>query len=167
MAVVDALYPPTTQVPNSGKYFRAAADVYGDIRYVCSSLYVSSVMSHLGIQQTYQYHWDVVNPVDAASGFGVRHVRGSLPSWGLSPDGSAESVISPYILRYLTSFVRTQGDPNLWRLEGAPVWKGFGAEEERRLRFVNDPTRVAMEEGSEVYSLKCAFLNGIGPAIGQ
>lgn len=165
LAQIDAYYPHnSTQVyKGRGAYWRTAADAYGEMRYNCPGINISSSISAAGIP-SYNYHWDVLATTNAASGLGVTHTAEVSSIWGSS--GLPDSALIPTIQAYWTSFLRTK-DPNVYKLGSAPVWTTFNATSLQRIHFVNNPRNVAMEGVDQVQKERCAYLSGIGPSIGQ
>ena len=45
LAEIDFLYPEGAQYPNTGAYWSAACDAYGEIRYICPGIFLSSIFS--------------------------------------------------------------------------------------------------------------------------
>jgi carboxylesterase type B len=168
LSKIHRLFPPTEfQLPGTGKYYRTLADAYGEMRYVCSSLFISDTLVSAGVKQSYQYRWDVVNPTDSANGIGVRHTAGMAPIFGNSAAGSPEAVVSPYIQQYFTSFIRTAGDPNKYRFPGSPVWKPYKKNGYNRIHFPNDIFEIGMETVERQAQDYCQYFTKIGPSIGQ
>ncbi|KAH9205844.1 Alpha/Beta hydrolase protein [Leptodontidium sp. 2 PMI_412] len=167
LARIDFLYPKAEQFPDRGPYFRTAANAYGDLRYTCPGLYLSSKFGDDGVQNIYNYRWDVLTEANALNGDGVTHTAGVAPTWGLYLPGSPEANISPYIQSYITSFIRTSGNPNLYRLKGSPEWTRYSEQNAKRMHFPNDPYEVGMESVTSGQKKKCGYLSSISPVIGQ
>jgi hypothetical protein len=41
---IKQLYPKSFQAPGRGKFFSAAANAYGDMRYTCPGIFLSTVI---------------------------------------------------------------------------------------------------------------------------
>lgn len=161
---IDTFYPEAEKFPNKGDYWRTAANAYGDMRYICPGINISTMISTHGESQSWNYHWDVLEPKNAVSGLGVTHTAESSSIWGTS--SSPESALIPTIQGYWASFIRT-GDPNKYKLSSAPTWETFSANNMQRIHFTNDLSNVTMEAVPADQEARCSFLSGIGPAIRQ
>jgi cholinesterase len=70
---LDQRYPDTGErFPGAGAFYRQASNIYGDLRYTCSSLAVSRAYATFG-QKSWNYRYNVLDPADEASGLGVPH----------------------------------------------------------------------------------------------
>ena len=163
LAQIDHFYPKAEQFSGRGAYWRTAANAYGEMRYNCPGIYLSSVATSNGLP-SYNYHWDVLSAANAASGIGVPHTDESGSIWGTA--GAPESALNPTIQAYWTSFIRTK-DPNTHKLKSAPTWGKWDAAGMHRLHFVNDPTQVAMETVPADQKERCSYLSSIGGILGQ
>jgi carboxylesterase type B len=133
---IDNLYPEAEQFPGAGPYWQTAANAYGEMRYNCPGINLSSTYLQAGVP-SYNYHWDYLTPQNAANGIGVPHTDESESIWGVS-----NNPLSPIIMSYWTSFIRSK-DPNTYKLDSAPEWKTF--EGMQRIHFTNRSSQVAME----------------------
>lgn len=167
LSVVNYLYPKGQKYPTRGSYFSAAGEAYGQMRYMCSSLNVSSLLTESGLQAVYQYHYAVFEDADAATGDGTKHAQAIAPFWGTSPSGSRAAGISPWMQGYLFSFVKTVGNPNTLRKGGSPIWYSFNEQSMQRMLFPNDPEELGMEYTSDTLKERCRYWSDIGPSIGQ
>lgn len=52
LAVVDQLYPIGEQFSNHGAYFSAAAAAYGEMRYICPGILITSSFAQYGYSQS-------------------------------------------------------------------------------------------------------------------
>lgn len=95
LARIDFLYPKAEQFPDRGPYFRTAANAYGDLRYTCPGLYLSSKFGDDGVQNIYNYRWDVLTEANALNGDGVTHTAGVAPTWGLYLPGLQRRISVP------------------------------------------------------------------------
>ncbi|KAK8075012.1 cholinesterase [Apiospora hydei] len=61
LSTINKLYPnANASCPAAGCYWRQVSDAYGDMRYMCPGLYISSELEHRGVQGTWNYR-PVVN----------------------------------------------------------------------------------------------------------
>lgn len=131
----NQLYPnPNNTCPNTGCYWRQVSNVYGEARYMCPAMTVSSAMATHGVADTYHYLWDVEDPDEVKSGLGVPHTVefGALigPDYWKVPKsyekGGVNEGVSKVIQRYWTNFAKTF-NPN----HGGKCGKGKSAEWKR------------------------------------
>ena len=54
---IDQYYPKAQQFSGRGAFWRAAANAYGEMRYTCPGIYVSSVISTHGEAASYNYQY--------------------------------------------------------------------------------------------------------------
>jgi carboxylesterase type B len=177
VARVEKLYPvaDTPQFDNSGSYWRQTANAYGELRYTCPGLSMSSTYSNTtaGKTSTWAYRYDVLDPKKASNGYGVAHGSDVATSWALADtNGAVLSSInrSPHkdVIRsmqgYWTSFIRSL-DPNLHRHAGTPEWVTFATDSPRRLLFHVDNTAVETVDHEQLQ--RCAYLDTIAVSIEQ
>jgi len=177
---INTLYPitsPTNNLtfPNSGPYWRQLSNAYGDMRYLCPGLSISTSLSRHHVPKNWNYQYNVADPAQIAQGLGVPHTVEVNAIWGpenvnggapLSyyPNGTNADV--PAIMQgYWTSFVRAH-DPNTYRLPGTPRWEKWTERGMRRLWIEGDGA-TRMERTSQYYRERCAFFNGIGVSVRQ
>ncbi|TVY42441.1 Lipase, partial [Lachnellula occidentalis] len=156
---IDSLYPKSEPFPDSGPYWRTAANAYGEIRYNCPGINLSATYERAGIP-SFNYHWDYLTPSAKASGLGVQHTAESASIWA-----GTEAAPDSAITSYWASFIRSK-DPNTYKLSSAPVWEVFGANMSR-IHFPGDGSPVAMEEVPEDQKERCAYLSSIAVDIRQ
>lgn len=164
LAHIDILYPKAEQYPGKGVYWKTGANAYGEMRYNCPGLYISSAILERGMPSSWNYHWDVLSAANAASGLGVTHAVTTGSIWGMS--SAPDSALIPTIQAYWTSFIRSK-DPNTYKLAASPRWETFGTVDLRRVLFPNDPKKVRMESVPADQRVRCAYLSGIAASIGQ
>ena len=70
LSTLDSLYPnPNQTCPNTGCYWRQLADVYGETRYMCPSLFISrAYTAHAPEVSNYAYRYNVLDPKQEAEG---------------------------------------------------------------------------------------------------
>ncbi|RVX75384.1 hypothetical protein B0A52_00737 [Exophiala mesophila] len=184
---IAELYPNRgPQFPNSGPWWRQASNAYGDIRYMCPNLFISSMfVRHAAGVGMWNYRFNVQDPGLVAAGLGAPHtmeisaiwgpenVRGGTPA-SFWPNHSNAWVV-PWIQAYWTSFIRTL-DPNVYRLEDSPEWRPFVDQTEdpeatsetakRRLLFESRET-TGMETVDQDLASRCDYFKSIGAKIQQ
>ena len=173
-ATLNSLYPKTDVVfPNSGSYWRQLSDVYGEGRYMCPGLFISSTESRVGKNNSWVYRWNVEDPAQMASGLGVPHTVEVSAIWGPNyvsgpasySAGGVNAPASPVIQAYWTSFIRTF-NPNTYRYPGSAEWVAWSDEQKNRLLFETggSTTMEALDDGLQA---RCSFWASIGSAIRQ
>ncbi|KAL2824527.1 Alpha/Beta hydrolase protein [Aspergillus cavernicola] len=165
--------------PNSTPYWRPTSNAYGDIRYICPGLAMSTAYANARTP-SWNYHYAVQDPEDEASGLGVYHVVEINAIWGPENIWFSETVgnpppesyftsnrdIVPVMQGYWTSFIRSF-DPNPYRFPGSPrwgVWDGDG-EGFQRLFVRTEETR--MESVPPGQRERCEYLISIGVELTQ
>ncbi|KZT28112.1 alpha/beta-hydrolase [Neolentinus lepideus HHB14362 ss-1] len=68
--------------PTTGKYWRQCANAYGEMRYNCPGIFVSSVLQNASVPGSWNYHYDVEDPAQVAEGYGVPHTIEVNAIWG-------------------------------------------------------------------------------------
>ncbi len=181
--------------PNSGSWWRQLSNAYGDMRYMCPNLFISSAFARYGVSGNWNYRYNVKDPAQMKKGLGVPHTAELGAIWGPeNVGGSAPSSyhagesnhwIVPLMQGYWASFIRAL-DPNVYRVEGAPMWEEFTAagggagvlvgsgddndtvEGERWQRMLLDTEKTTgMENVSTSVRARCHYLSSIGVAIRQ
>jgi carboxylesterase type B len=164
LARIDQLYPESGTYPDAGPYWRTAANAYGDMRYMCPAIWLSTVYDEHRAQG-YLYHWDVASESNIESGYGSTHCDEMNSIWGVAAE-EPEVSLNPIIQAYWTSFVRA-GNPNTYKLANAPTWEKCNSTGLQRIHFVNDTSQIAMENvPADIYS-RCNVLTNMGGPLGQ
>ena len=181
---IRSLYPRTDhEFPHSGPFWRQVSNAYGDMRYMCPTISISDAYSrHYPNTPNYGYRYNVEDPTQMRSGLGVPHTAEIHAIWGpehthgTAPQsyypGRENDWIVPWMQGYITSFVRTKGDPNKYRVEGSPLWEEWSAAGEadhgggRRMLF-DKQDRTGMGEVDEEVMRRCEYLWSIGEEIAQ
>jgi carboxylesterase type B len=161
----------TRQFPDSQPYWRPTSDAYGEMRYICPGIDMSSVYTKAGIN-SWNYHYAVQDPDSEASGKGVAHTVEANAIWGPDyvtgePPSSyftSNAPIVPVMQGYWTSFIKSF-DPNPHRYPGSPEWNTWGNEGHRRIFIVTNKTR--MEAVPVDQRERCEYLISIGPELQQ
>lgn len=173
LAKINSLYPIAEQFNNTGAYWRQVANAYGEIRYICPGIFISNTYANMGLgNHSWNYHWNVIDPGAAATGYGVTHTVEINAIWGPqyvtgTPPASyftTNAAIVPVIQGYWTSFIRSF-DPNTYRVPGSPVWESWTKGGWQRLMFQTNNTH--MEVVPDDQQARCTYLSSIGVALKQ
>ncbi|KAI1169858.1 vacuolar triacylglycerol lipase [Nemania sp. FL0916] len=184
---INTLYPNTNASCSgtTGCYFQQTAAAYGEMRYTCPGLYVTSTAAGASGYETsdddnsrpkvYSYHYDVQDADQLAQGLGVPHtvevnaifgpenVPGSPPA-SYFP-GGANAAVVPVIQAYWTSFIRSF-DPNKYRASGSAHWDSWSDEAKARLLFQTGGSTTTETVPADMQT-RCAYLQSIGAAVRQ
>jgi hypothetical protein len=52
---INSYFPDGEQFSGRGAFFRAAANAYGEMRYICPGIYISTMISSHGEAASYNY----------------------------------------------------------------------------------------------------------------
>lgn len=150
---IDQLYVPNNVPPlGGGAYFGQLAKVYTDIRYQCSGQYANSASFNASIP-TWNYLYNVGS---------ARHTAELNAIWG--PGDAADMQIKPIIQGYWTSFIK-HFDPNQEKNPNSPTWQGWSSDIQSQLEFSNNAATNQLL--TSLHKNRCAYLQSIGPGIGQ
>ncbi|KAI1326258.1 vacuolar triacylglycerol lipase [Xylariaceae sp. FL0255] len=168
---ITELYPNPDEAdcPNSGCYWRQVSNAYGDMRYLCTGLFVSSAVANAGISDIYTYHYNVEDPTQVAEGYGVPHtvelnaIIG--PAYAASPpasylEGGINAPVSPVIQAYWVSFIKTF-NPNTHKATGAATWHAWNPFIKNRLLFETGGS-TKMEYVNAIQREQCNYFYSIG-----
>ncbi|KAJ5675840.1 Carboxylesterase type B [Penicillium macrosclerotiorum] len=163
----------TRSFPNAGPYWRPASNGYGEIRYICPGVDMSSVYAAAGVP-SWNYHYAVVDPSSEAEGTGTSHTVEVNAIWGPShvsgvPPSSywtTNAGIVPVMQGYWTSFVRSL-NPNTHRYASSPEWKTWGTGDDAYKRIFIRTNQTRMERVPQKQQERCKYLVSIGEALGQ
>ncbi|KAH9905988.1 alpha/beta-hydrolase [Xylariomycetidae sp. FL2044] len=175
---ISSLYPNTNLTcPNPGCYWRQVSDAYGDMRYMCPGLFISTAMAQHGVGQSYNYRYNVEDPEQVAEGEGVPHTvelaaiwgpenmgEGSDPPASYYPNGSNAAAV-PMMQGYWTSFIRTF-DPNKYREPGSAIWEVWSQRAQSRMLFETGG-KSRMEILDDKTKNRCDYFSDIGVDIRQ
>lgn len=174
---INELYPnPNDTCPNVGCYWRQASNVYGEMRYMCPGLNISSNFVQHGVASSWAYRWNVEDPTDIAEGLGVQHtvelnaVFGPENTNGESPasyyPGQLNADAVTVAQGYWTSFIRSY-DPNTHRVDGSAEWVRWNDTAKGRLLFsTGGETGMENLVGTDLEE-RCEFWYSIGVDIRQ
>ncbi|KAF4962441.1 hypothetical protein FSARC_9470 [Fusarium sarcochroum] len=173
---INDLYPNKNKTcPSPGCYWRQTSDAYGDMRYMCPSLYISNALAHYGVAQSWNYLYNVEDPAQMAEGLGVPHVveLNAIFGPGLGGDnppasyfeGEKNAPVIPLVQGYWSSFIRSF-DPNKYRHNSSVEWQAWSEEGKKRIVFeTGGKTRI--ETPGQDLQKKCDYFATIGAQIRQ
>lgn len=155
--------------PGSGPYWPPASTAYGELRYICPGVEMSSIYAKAGAP-SWNYHYAVQDPHHEAIGEGTTHTVEVNAIWGpdhvsgVAPDSyyTTNAPIIPVMQGYWTSFVRSL-NPNTYRYPGSPKWETWG--DYRRVFIRTNESR--MESVSQAQRERCEYLASIGVDLRQ
>ncbi|RYO85989.1 hypothetical protein DL764_009074 [Monosporascus ibericus] len=172
---VNSLYPnQNTSCPSPGCYWRQVSDVYGDMRFMCPAMFISSMAAQYGVPRSWNYRYNVEDPGQMAEGIGVPHTvelhaifgpentRGGPQSY---QPGGINAHIVPVIQAYWTSFIRSF-DPNKFRLPGTSEWQMWNSSSRQRIVFETGGN-TTVEPVNENTWIRCEYLSDLGATIKQ
>jgi carboxylesterase type B len=181
LAIIDASYPPAPLSPlpdfilpgppATGLYWRATANAYGEMRYMCPGLYIASAY-RTSFQKSWNYHYNVFDVDNVNKGLGVPHTVEVNAIWGpqyvtgTPPPtyNTTNANIVKVMQGYWTSFIRAH-DPNVYRAKGTPYWGHWDALAMNRMRLETNTS--AMELVDPGQKARCKYLWSIGPSLHQ
>lgn len=173
---INELYPnKNDSCPNLGCYWRQVSDAYGQMRYMCPGIYISSALTRYEVAESWNYRYNVEDPKDMASGIGVPHtveihaIFGSGNGGGDAPasylEGEINEPVTPVVQGYWASFIRSY-DPNKHRHEGSVKWDAWTDKRKQRILF-DTGGKTRMEKIGRDLEKKCEFFAEIGAGIRQ
>ncbi|KAH6656949.1 Alpha/Beta hydrolase protein [Truncatella angustata] len=173
---IDEFYPNHNQTcPNSGCYWRQLSDAYGEMRYMCPGLFLSTAFTKYGVPQSWAYRYNVEDPTQMAQGYGVPHTVEANAVWGPDnvasnppasywPNGTNAGVV-PVVQGYWTSFIRSF-NPNTYRYPDSAEWVPWNVRSEERLVF-QTAGKTEMETVDADLLARCRYWSSIGVDILQ
>lgn len=174
---INELYPnPNETCPGAGCYWRQASNVYGEQRYMCPGLYISSKFTKYGVNASYAYRWNVEDPTQIAEGLGVPHtseqnaVFGPENTNGLAPasyyPGQENAFAVTVMQAYWASFIRSF-NPNTYKVAGSAEWVEWSDKTKPRLLFSTGGNTSIENVAGTSLDTRCKFWYGIGVDIRQ
>lgn len=167
----NELYPnPNTTCPSPGCWWRQASNVYGEARYMCPALYITSAMQKFGIENSYAYLWNVEDPEQIAQGLGVPHTSEYEALIGpeyCPPDdvpasynkGQINYPASGVIQKYWTNFIQTldpNKSPNKHATPPETKWTKWNCNNQDRLVFQTGG-KTEMKNIGDALRKRCQF----------
>ena len=173
---INDLYPNKNDTcPSPGCSWRQVSDVYGQMRYMCPGIYISSALTRYGCPDSWNYRYNVEDPEQIASGLGVPHtieihaifgpgnVGGDAPASYNEGEKNAPAV--PVVQGYWSSFIRSY-NPNKYRHHGSAKWETWTEKRKQRIVFETGG-KTKMEKISRDLQKKCSYFASIGADIRQ
>lgn len=168
---IDSLYP-TTDCNTPGCKWRLVSDIYGDMRYMCPTLFMSQRYAAAGVH-SWNYRWNVEDPTQQAQGLGVTHTSEVHAIFGPENTNNAAPLsyykgkenrhVVTVAQGYWTSFVRTL-NPNRLRANGTVEWEEAGGW--KRV-VVNAGGETEMERVVGERRRRCDYFRDIGEKVRQ
>lgn len=163
----------TRTYPNAGPYWPPTSTGYGELRYICPGINMSSVYAAAGLP-SWNYHYAVLDPHEEEIGTGTSHTVEVNAIWG--PDGvsgvppasyyTTNAGIIPVMQGYWTSFVRSL-NPNTHRYPSSPEWGTWGSGSDAYHRIFIRTNETKMETVSPAQRKRCEYLLSIGDDLRQ
>lgn len=173
---INSMYmsePDNPVYPNAGEYWQGLANAYGEMRYICPGMYLSSAYNNdkQTAKANWNYHYAVTDDGAENSGYGTQHTIEVNAIWGpeyvSSPAPASystnNSAIIPVMQGYWTSFIRSY-NPNTHRARGSPEWNTWG-DESNRIYIRTGETK--METVPDAQSKRCKYLQSIAVTLDQ
>ncbi|KAL2352362.1 Alpha/Beta hydrolase protein [Cryomyces antarcticus] len=151
------LYPKAEQFPDTAAYWRSTANMFGELRYNCPGIYISSAYARHNVTSSWNYHWDVLTEANAKSGYGVTHVSESA---SIFADDDTVNAIQGYWQSFIRSY-----DPNAQRNSDTPEWESWGKSGYERIHFQANGTTMETVPASQ--KQRCAYVSSIGLSLRQ
>lgn len=137
LSIINSIYmsePDNVTYPDAGDYWQDVSNAYGEMRYICPGMYISTAYYNLSpndnSNSNWNYHYAVLDEEDITSGYGTQHTIEVNAIWGpdyvsSSPPASyyangTNANIVPVMQGYWTSFIRTY-NPNTYRADRKSV----------------------------------------------
>lgn len=163
----------TRTFPNAGPYWPPTCTAYGELRYICPGIDLSSVYAAAGVP-SWNYHYAVLDPDAETSGTGTSHTVEVNALWGpdyvsgVPPPSyyTTNAGIIPVIQGYWASFVRSL-DPNTHRDSSSPEWKTWGEGDNAFWRIFMRTNQTRMERVPQEQQKRCNYLLSLGEDLRQ
>lgn len=163
----------TVTFPNSKPYWRPTSNAYGELRYICPGIDLSSIYAQAGVQ-SWNYHYAVQDPDVEKAGTGVSHTVEVNALWGpeyvsaKAPSSyrNTNAGIIPVVQGYWTSFIRSL-NPNKHRDSSSPEWETWGKGGDAYKRIFIRTNHTKMEYVPQGQRDRCEYLIGIGELLKQ
>ncbi|KAJ5286864.1 hypothetical protein N7478_002550 [Penicillium angulare] len=176
LAQINSIYldeDQTHDFPNAQPYWRPASNAYGELRYNCPGIHLSSIYAAAGLP-SWNYHYAVLDPTQEAEGYGTPHTVEINAIWGPEyvstvPPASyytTNANIVPVIQGYWTSFVRSL-NPNIHRDSSSPEWETWGEGDDAYKRIFLRTNETRMETVPTSQKEHCEYLISIGVELRQ
>ncbi|KAJ5312889.1 hypothetical protein N7508_003719 [Penicillium antarcticum] len=175
LSKINSIYLTENQTevfPNAGDHWRPASTAYGEIRYICPGIDMSTVYAAAGVP-SWNYHYAVTDTEHENSGVGTPHTIEVNAIWGPDYTGggapasytTSNAAIVPLMQAYWTSFIRSL-DPNRHRLKSSPEWQTWEQDGGHQRIFIRT-NETRMETVPLDQRARCDYLIGIGVDLHQ
>ncbi|KAI4148808.1 MAG: hypothetical protein LQ340_004926 [Diploschistes diacapsis] len=172
LARIDMIYPEGQVYPNANSFWPTVSSAYGEMRYNCPGIFISSSYYQYSTELNWNYHYDVHDPTLDMEGYGVTHTVEVNAIWGPQyvtgmPPASyntTNAAIVPVMQGYWTSFIRSF-NPNTYRAPGSPRWVHWNNQDQNRILLQTNASR--METVPWDQRERCSYLSAIGFFIQQ
>ncbi|KAL7956223.1 alpha/beta-hydrolase [Trichoderma compactum] len=142
-------YPLEPSLPEHAAYFPSAEAAYGESTFTCpGNTIASSVARFFDPRRVWNYHYNVLDPDNVASGLGVPHTFETSAVFGPGYAGpsaasyfTTNAAIVPVTMHYFLSFV-TKLNPNAAKFHAAPNWDPWGQGTGQRIRLQTNNTAM-------------------------
>ncbi|KAJ5840993.1 Lipase [Penicillium chrysogenum] len=163
----------TKEFPGAGSYWRPASTAYGEMRYICPGIDLSSIYAAAGVP-SWNYHYAVQDPADESSGVGTPHTVEVNGIWGPTNTNkkapasyyTTNAGIVPVMQGYWTSFI-TSLDPNTKRLPSSLKWQTWGQGGDGYQRIFIRTNQTKMETVPQGQKSRCEYLTSVGIDLKQ
>lgn len=174
LAKINSMYltpNQTKEFPGAKPYWRPASNAYGEIRYICPGIKMSSIYADAGVP-SWNYHYAVQDPAKEKEGMGTSHTVEVHAIWGPGNTGQSapasytksNAAIVPLMQAYWTSFIVFL-DPNTKRHSSSPKWQTWDGDANRRIFIRTGDTK--METVPQQQRSRCKYLMSIGLDLKQ
>lgn len=180
LSIINSLYmsqPDDPVYPDAGDYWQGVSNAYGEMRYICPGIYISTAYNNLASSRgnntsNWNYHYAVIDANANSTGYGTEHTIEVNAIWGpeyvsgSAPESYTTSVndeIIPVMQGYWTSFIRSY-NPNTYRAGGTPEWLPWSGEQQRLFIRTND---TYMETATSDQLERCKTLAGMAVYLHQ
>lgn len=159
LARISEMYPPAEQFPPAGQYWRSTCAAYGEMRYICPGIHLSTLYAQHNIAGNWNYHYNVSDPAAIKEGFGTPHVAELGAIWDFKLPQSLKTTnanMIPLMQGYWISFIRSY-DPNKYRQSGSPTWAAWTeGGDMRRLLIQNTEANGGVGAGTVMETVPTA-----------
>ncbi|KAL7924566.1 alpha/beta-hydrolase [Trichoderma austrokoningii] len=146
---ISKAYPLVAPLAEHAAYFPSAQAAYGESTFTCpGNTVAASVARYFDPRRVWNYHYNVLDPDNLASGLGVPHTFETSAVFGPGYAGGAaasyyttNAAIVPVTMHYFISFV-TKLNPNTAKYASALNWDPWGQGTGQRIRLQTNSTAM-------------------------
>ncbi|KAJ4265091.1 hypothetical protein NW762_005337 [Fusarium torreyae] len=161
----------STPCPSDGCLREQLSDSYGDMRFICSGINFSGLMSSWMPNQTWNYWYNVQDAVgapvthcvDVYALFGPEYASGA-PPLSYFP-GGINANITTVVQGYWASFIRSY-NPNTFRNANTSVWGPYSTAVRQRMVF-DTAGQTSTQNMTQTLQDRCDYFGSIGALVGQ